>query len=300
MDIQHLRYFITAASVLNFTKAAATHHIAQPSMSQLIGAMERELGVTLFQRNNKAVSLTAGGTVFLDEARILVARYDDVVQRAKLANIGAEEVLRVGYWGPVEQLLIPKLLAKLHRDCPTITLSVNQDNNTALLRDLESGDVDVVFSSPYPFENRDRLHCRLIESSEECAVVYSSHPLANHTALHPQQLEGEKLILLELSDSQDAMKLQQDCQRNGFTPTIVNRQATYQNLLLMVEAELGITLLPRCLEPFITSGLKFIALESDMRVDICVSWARKNKNPAIARLLHIIGEKKNCCNPASD
>lgn len=290
MDIQHMRYFLSAARHLNFTKAAEEHHIAQPSMSQIISSMEKALGVKLFDRNNRSVRLTAAGKVFYDEAKLVVARYDEAVRKTALADAGSGGTLRVGYWGPYEQILIPKLLAQFHRSYPNIELSIRQDDNKVLTRDLENEVIDVVFSSPYPFQGKDIFNCLLLDSSEECVVVYKSHPLAGLSKVSPRELNNEKFVLMDMQDEQDTLKLQRDCMRNGFTPNIISRQTNYGNLLMMVESEICITLLPRCLEPYTTPELRFIALDGDMTVEICVSWLKNSKNPSIQLLLNIIEE----------
>jgi DNA-binding transcriptional LysR family regulator len=292
VDIQHMKYFISVAQLLNFTKAAEEQHIAQPSMSQIISAMEKELGAKLFVRNNRSVRLTPAGQAFFDEAKLVVARYEEAVKKTALAASGAEGTLRVGYWGPYEQILIPKLLAKFHRTYPNIELSIKQDDNKVLIHDLENEVIDVVFSSPYPFQGREDFSCILLDSSEECAVVYRSHPLALLNKITPRELNSEKFVLLDMQDAQDALKLQRDCLRNGFTPNIISRQTQYGNLLMMVESEIGITLLPRCLEPYTTPELHFIAMEGDMSVDMCVSWLRNRKNQSIQMLLNIIEEER--------
>ncbi|SHI12780.1 DNA-binding transcriptional regulator, LysR family [Sporobacter termitidis DSM 10068] len=286
-----MKYFLSVARLLNFTKAAEEQRIAQPSMSQVITAMEKELGAKLFVRNNRSVHLTAAGKVFFDEAKLVVARYDEAVRKTALAAAGAEGTLRVGYWGPYEQILIPRLLARFHRTHPGIELSIRQDDNRVLIRDLESEAVDVVFSSPYPFQNRDGVRCLLLDSSPECAVVYRSHPLAGEARISPRALDNEKFVLLDMPDPQDALKLQRDCLRNGFTPNVISRQTQYTSLIMMVESEIGITLLPRSLEPYTGASLRFIALDGDMTVDICVSWLKNSKNPSIRLLLDIISEE---------
>ena len=213
MDIRHLKYFLSVGRLLNFTKAAEEQHIAQPSMSQLIASMEKELGISLFDRSNRSVRLTAAGKVFFDEVKLVVARYDEAVRKTQRAAAGSTGLLRVGYWGPYEQILIPKLLAKFHRTYPDIDVSIRQDDNRILISDLESEVIDVVFSSPYPFQNREDFCCILLDTSEQCAVVYKSHPLAGRLKINPRELSGEKLILLDMQDKRDAIKLQSDMQR---------------------------------------------------------------------------------------
>lgn len=290
MNIEHLRYFLSAAKLLNFTKAAEEQGIAQPSMSQIIGSMEKRLGTKLFERNSRSVRLTQAGRVFYDEAIIIVAKYDEAVKKLQNVSSGMSGILRVGYWGPYEPILIPRLLSKFRRVYPNIELSIRQDNNKALVEALNNELIDVVFSSPYPFQDWDNISILLLDSSPSCVVVHNNHPLAGVGRINPAFLNNEKFIILDMQDPQDNSKLQKDWMRNGLKPGNVTRTMLYENMLLIVEAEIGITILPRCLEPFTGPNLRYIELEGDMTVDFCVAWSRKNKNYAIRLLLNIIEE----------
>lgn len=291
MDIQHMRYFLSVVKFLNFTKAAEEHHIAQPSMSQIISSIEKELGTKLFERNNRSVRLTSAGRTFYDEALILVARFDEAVKKVQRASSGLTGVLRVGYWGPYEPILIPSLLAKFRRAYPKIELSIHQDNNRSLVEALTNDLIDIVFSSPYPFQDRGDISLLLLNSSPSCAVVHKNHPLADVDVIRPEFLNNEKFVLLDMQDPQDNSKLQKDWLRNGLRPAAVTRPTLYENMLLMVEAEIGITLLPRCMAPFTGPNLRYIEMEGDITVDFCVAWSPKNKNPAIRLLLNIIEQE---------
>ncbi len=291
MDIQHLRCFLSVAKLLNFTKAAEEQQIAQPSMSQIIVSMEKELNTKLFERNNRSVRLTPAGRVFYDDAIIIVAKFDEAVRKIQSASTGKAGVLRVGYWGPYEPILIPKLLARFRRAHPKIELSIRQDSNKALIESLNNDLIDIVFSSPYPFQDRDDISLMLLDSSPSCAVVHKNHPLADVGKISPEFLNNEKFVLLDMQDPQDNSKLHKDWMRNGLRPSIITRPTLYENMLLMVEAEIGITMLPRCLQPFTGPNLRYIELEGDMAVDFCIAWSKKNKNPAIRLLLNIIEDE---------
>jgi DNA-binding transcriptional LysR family regulator len=291
VDIRHIKYFMSVARHLNFTKAAEEQHIAQPSMSQIISSMEKQLGTKLLFRNNRAVTLTPAGKVFYEEAKLITAKFDEAVKKTTLASCGMEGSLSIGYWGPYEQILIPKLLGKFHRTYPNIDLTIKQDNNRVLVELLENEVIDVVFSSPYPYQEKEAINCIPLDTSDECAVVYKNHPLAKEKRIDPAVLKYEKFVLLDMQDKRDYTKMQNDCRRNGFQPNIINQPAHYENLLLMVEAEIGITLLPRCLEKYTSPELCFIELDGDMSIDFCVSWLKNTKNSSIPLLLDIIKDE---------
>jgi len=91
MELRHLHYFIAVAEELNFSRAAARLHIAQPPLSKQIHDLEDDLGVQLFDRTQRPLQLTLAGRVFLDEARSAIASVDravNMVQRATRGEIG--------------------------------------------------------------------------------------------------------------------------------------------------------------------------------------------------------------------
>ena len=96
VELRHLRYFVAVAEELNFTRAAARLRTAQPSLSQQIRRLEREVGVQLLERTNRRVQLTAAGRVFLREARELLNHADRAVQAAVRADAGEMGTLSVG------------------------------------------------------------------------------------------------------------------------------------------------------------------------------------------------------------
>ncbi|HUE31864.1 MAG TPA: LysR family transcriptional regulator [Mycobacterium sp.] len=102
MELRQLRYFVVVADELNFARAAERLHIAGPSLSQQIKALERDLKVSLFDRDRRSVALTAAGAALLPEARALVRRADELRYRA--ADLAVSEPVRVGYvqWRPTD------------------------------------------------------------------------------------------------------------------------------------------------------------------------------------------------------
>ena len=102
MELRQLRYFVTVAEELNFGRAAERLHIAGPSLSQQIKALERDLKVSLFDRDRRSVTLTASGAALLPHARALVDQADELRRRA--AGLLTSEPVRIGYvnWCPTD------------------------------------------------------------------------------------------------------------------------------------------------------------------------------------------------------
>jgi DNA-binding transcriptional LysR family regulator len=102
VELRQLRYFVTVADELNFGRAAERLHIAGPSLSQQIKALERDLKVRLFDRDRRSVTLTPNGAALLPHARALVDQADELRRRA--AGLLTSEPVRIGYvnWCPTD------------------------------------------------------------------------------------------------------------------------------------------------------------------------------------------------------
>ena len=102
MELRQLRYFVTVAEELNFGRAAARLRIAGPSLSQQIKVLERELKLTLFDRDRRSVTLTPAGAALLPDAKALVVQADELRRRA--SSLGTSQPVRVGYvnWCPTD------------------------------------------------------------------------------------------------------------------------------------------------------------------------------------------------------
>lgn len=116
MELRQLRYFVAVAEELNFGRAASRLLIAGPSLSQQIKALERDLGVRLFDRDRRSVTLTAAGSALLPDARALLGRADELRVRAR--QLSGTEAVRLGYvsWLPPDLTAHTTAVARIHLD----------------------------------------------------------------------------------------------------------------------------------------------------------------------------------------
>ncbi|HEX7390417.1 MAG TPA: LysR family transcriptional regulator, partial [Acidiphilium sp.] len=101
MELRHLRYFMAVAETLSFTGAAARLHVSQPPLSQQIRDLEAELGVALFERTSRKVSLTAAGSALLDHARSILGQATRAAEEVRAIGRGHLGSLEIGLTGSV-------------------------------------------------------------------------------------------------------------------------------------------------------------------------------------------------------
>jgi DNA-binding transcriptional LysR family regulator len=136
MELRHLRYFVAVAEELHFTRAAERLHIGQPPLSQQIQALEAELGAQLFERNKRSVRLTQAGTLFLDDARRILALSEQAAVTARRAQRGEAGELRIGFtFSTPFTPYFATVINRYRQQFPHVTLTLHE---MATLHQLEA------------------------------------------------------------------------------------------------------------------------------------------------------------------
>ncbi|MBP2656501.1 MAG: transcriptional regulator AlsR family [Firmicutes bacterium] len=267
MDFRQLRYFISVAEHLNFTQAAQHHYITQTAISQQIIALETQLGVKLFNRTNRSVQLTPAGKTFLRESRIMVARADEAIKLTRHAASGLVGNLKIGFLGPNEKPFMPTLIRQFRRKYPNIVFSLHQSGIDDIHEALEHRFLDVAFTLPF---HLDKIAGLTWEAKIKRA-----------------DLSGEPFVVIEREVAPGAFDAMiQDCVKSGFTPNIVAQSRFLETVLLLIESDVGISILPRFFELYATPNLRFIELEGENEtMKLVVAHHVDNDNPTIPLFL---------------
>ncbi|MBO3751766.1 LysR family transcriptional regulator [Streptosporangiaceae bacterium NEAU-GS5] len=165
MELRQLRYFVAVAEELNFGRAAERLLIAGPSLSQQIKALERDLGVRLFDRDRRSVTLTPAGSALLPHTRALLERADDLHRRAR--RLSGSAPVRLGYvnWLPADLMARTSSVAQVHLD----TWVAPSHTQAARVAD-GSLDLAICWVRAEDLEQRD-LHARLIGADRLHAIA---------------------------------------------------------------------------------------------------------------------------------
>jgi DNA-binding transcriptional LysR family regulator len=144
VELRHLRAFVAVAEELHFGRAARRLLIAQPAVSQLVRGLEAELGVPLFDRTSRRVSLTWAGQVLLDEARDLLARQTRLTERMERVRKGETGEIGLGTIPALPPDLIPSLLTELRDRLPDVRVVARSlPSGLTAAAALERPDVDI-------------------------------------------------------------------------------------------------------------------------------------------------------------
>ncbi|MDR0852451.1 MAG: LysR family transcriptional regulator [Clostridiales Family XIII bacterium] len=292
MDIRQLNYIITLGKHLNFTRASEELHIAQTTLSQQISVMENQMGVRLFDRNNRSVKLTPAGDIFVKEAKQLVAQYDDAIRRARHAVSDVTGKLAVGWWGDLEFTCLSEIMKKFRDRFPNIFINFYQDNLHNLIRALKTGRLNVCFIPLHLYSDLEGLEYRTVASSPLYIAVGDNHPYAGMKKLRPEVLNDEEFIILNYNNTYGAFeKTISQYNKMGFTPNIINQPLSFSEVYLMVSLGFGITVCPRDIENDALNKLHLIEVDGpQVNIDVNVAWLEGNDDPALALFKEMIEE----------
>src|SRR5688572_23063692 len=193
MEMFQLRYFVTAARLLHFSRAADELYVSQPSLSLQIGKLEAELGTALFHRQGRRVSLTDAGQALLPLAERILEQ--EAEARRVVQQVAGLERGRLSLCAlpALDQHLLPPWLARFRREHPGIDLRVRELRPArAVAQAVLSGQADLGFVH-LPCE-MDGLTARPLLEDGMALVVPEGHPLAARTAVPLVETAGEEFV----------------------------------------------------------------------------------------------------------
>lgn len=296
MNLNQLEYFVTVAENLNFTRAAAKCFISQTAMTQQIRSLEKQIGTALFIRDKHHVELTSAGKVFLREAYMILDRTNEAMRMARLASDGITGEITLGYIRGFGQSDFFSTLRNFHQTYPNIKLKLIKDNSSVLLDSLEKKECDIVFSIASKTKYSDTVSHLYLKSYPIMGVLYPEHPLANQSFLTYEDLKNDNFIMMQPPTRQkDQMEESMLIyERGGYLPNVVSVEGDQENLLLMISAGMGISLLPEYITRIHSKNphLKILPmLKQDgtaETIDFGASWLRDNSNKAVEQFITLL------------
>jgi LysR family hydrogen peroxide-inducible transcriptional activator len=248
MNVRDFTYIVAVERHQSMTRAAEACEVTQPTMSAQIGKIERELGVTLFERDGRGLKPTDAGRAVLEHARRVLGAVDDLIAAAHEHVDPLGGTLRLGLIPTLAPQLLPYLLPAMQARFPNLLPRIYEQQTAVLLDHLRSGTIEAAIVATQVDDER----LALIPLFEEALLVavYARHPLAAYDTIEPCDIDPSTLLLLAeghcLRDQALAF-----CSEPSLGKNVSGdfRAASLETVLHLVKAELGITLVP---ETYIT------------------------------------------------
>ncbi|WP_413336512.1 LysR family transcriptional regulator [Brevibacterium sp. GP-SGM9] len=290
MELRHLSAFVAVAEELHFGRAAEKLHIAQPALSQMIRALEKDLGVPLFERTTRRVRLTPSGEALLDPARTIGDQVAGARRIARAAQEGTVGRVRVGFGGTSGYSILSLLSREVADRHPGIGLELHpQTYSGEAALAVRDGEMDLAVISP-PAPAGVNVH--VIRQETVMAAVPSTHRLAERERVSMTELADEPFISYAPSHgSQVREVMMRLADEAGFLPRIAQEAPDPYSLLALVGAQVGIALVVESSDHIRIDGVSYVPLaEGTEAFTLALGWRHNNPSEALARVLDIIRE----------
>ncbi len=268
MDLRQLRVFVEVARQGSFTRAAKLLHIAQPAVSISIRKLEEKLELTLLNRQEKRVTLTAEGESLLAHAhRILENCSAAEAEMTEMRGLECGEV-RVGIPPMMSSYYIPLIISAFRERYPNLKLSVNGEGAASIQRMISKGEIDmgVIAGHKVP----EGLECQHFLREEIVACVPADHPLAGRDTIAFADFLKEPLIVFKQGYYMREL-MDELVEENNLKPKVVFETNLFSLVRSLVKERLGISTFLR----MVVSGdpeLAAVSFDPPLYLDLVIAW----------------------------
>lgn len=291
MDLRQLLYFTTLAETLNFHRAAERLNVSQPPLTVAIRKLEEALGVQLFLRGPRGVTLTTAGEAALEPARAALARAQEVRSAARAGQVGERGRLRVGFVGSAIYALLPRLIPLYRARYPLVELVLEDSTSIDIVRRLRTRELDVGLVR-LPLLDGAGLVMRQVESDELVAALPSMSPLARSKRLSLASLSAQPFIL-HTRISVLHMATLTACHEAGFAPQVAQEATQVHTILSLVQSGLGVALVPGKAANNLPSGVTVVRLDHPTVIRSGVAIGAEPDHPLARNFLELAVASNN-------
>ncbi|MDF2961263.1 MAG: hypothetical protein K0S39_2998 [Paenibacillus sp.] len=246
MELRQLQYALQIAIEKNFSRAAEKLHIAQPSLSQQLSKLEKEIGVLLFQRTTNSVEVTHAGQLFVEKAQAILDMVEQLKREMEDISQMRKGKLVVGSLPITGAHVLPLVLPVFQASYPEIEIMLMEETSANLEHMTANGQIDISLLS-LPLQDESLTYVPLIEE-EIVLAVPPQHRLAlsGENPLQPVELcdlRDEPFIALKKGQGFRQITIQL-CENAGFIPSIVFESSNIETVQSLVAAGMGIAFVP--------------------------------------------------------
>ena len=281
MTLQELRYFCVTAEVLHYTRASRLLYISQPSLSYAINKLEQELGVPLFEKDGKRVSLTKYGEEFLPYAKRALTEISEGIEHLREMKVPSSGGISMGYLYSVSFSALPDFVNRFyrHQGNEQTAFRFRQGKAGELIEQLLNGSLDFLIAERPDMASID---CIPVYRQELYLIVPATHRLADADPVTLADIEGERFISLN-HETLSYHKLEKEFKRFEFEPNTIIEADEYSSIAASVSTGAGVAIMPilPILDSFNVRKVPFA--DSSMYRDICLLRSSSHEMSAAAK-----------------
>jgi DNA-binding transcriptional LysR family regulator len=267
MELRQIRSFLSIAETLHFARTAELIHLSQPALSLQIRALEKEVGVRLFERNRRKTTLTAAGFAFRDDAAAALSQLEQAIRRARLAASGKRGLLRIGFVSTAGSEIVPNIVRQFRESNPEVEFSLRNILTAEQVQMLETGSLDIGFLR-LPIGEHSALDVVAVHREPLVLVLPSSHRLARRKRIRLREVAGQDFVMYERTYApgfhDSIVGILRDA---GIVPNVSQTAGEIPTLISLVASRMGITILPASAVKHSVSSV--VACEILDRIPMC-------------------------------
>jgi DNA-binding transcriptional LysR family regulator len=293
MNLKKLRYFSVAAGEGSFHKASAKLHIAQPALSRQIRDLEEEIGVSLFIRSSRGVSLSPAGEVLLGEVERLLPQIEQAKEMTRRAAAGQFGFLRIGLTTVVAEMrFVISAVADTHRLHPQLDCQLSVVTSDHQLPALQKGDLDVGLlyrRGPLPAN----MKYRDLRIDNYVLAVPEGHRLTGLGKVRLIDLANEPLIFISRAARPITYdELMTACLKGGLSPRILLELESVETMMNMVAEGMALAFFNGPMSARRPAeGVSYLVIEDlDITLKLAAMWNADRESRAIGDFVDLVIE----------
>jgi DNA-binding transcriptional LysR family regulator len=288
MELRHLRYFTAVVECKGYREASRRLHIAQPSISQAVSDLEDELGLKLFSRTGRNARLKPEGETFYADAVRILQQAETAILTAKRAAQGKVGRLSIGFIGPTTLSFLPDLIRRYKLEYPNVKLALHDLYPVELDHACDRGEIDIAITRTLSLERSRNRQSRVLLHDPLVAVLPQSRKLKSKR-IRLADLANERFILFHRKGAPGVFDtIVGACRSQGFSPRVETEPNSMQTILLLVEAEEGVAIVPASTSNLRSNGVQFVRLEPDLYLDLIAAWRLGEPSAVLCTFLNFL------------
>lgn len=293
LTLKHYELLIVLAEELHFGRAAVRLGMSQPQLTQQLKQMEDIIGTRLFDRTRRKVELAPAGQLILPDARAVVRHVRQAEDVALRAGRGLLGQLSLGYIGAVAYNgVLTSILSHFRPRAKQVDLTLRLMDLDRQFPEVTAGNLDVgLVRLPFPDISPD-LEVRVLHRENLWIALPRDHPLAAQDSVALADLEGEDFIATHLPPNTGfSAAAHAAWAEAGITPNIVYRSPQLASIVSLVEAGLGVAIIPEAMHRVQLPGLAYRRLHDiTAQAEIALIYRRDSESPPLKLFLASVEE----------
>lgn len=284
MEYNRIYYFLKAAQMLNFTKAADALFISRQALTKQIALLEEELGVVLFERNTRKVVLTSAGQEAYKQFLRATFEMEKAIKVVRSLGANNKINIHIGFFNDLQRSIINNITRYIEEEFPDITTEPMIYEMFELRTMMTQGKLDLCITNSEPGEGWNQCDKLVLGAYPPQVYVSANHPWALKSQITSEDMQNEDFIMLK------------DARVNlgGFFENIPCRRQVWlpnlDSIIMRLEQGIGFAMGLKYSNNYSEKMVAFPVPDSDVLIEMSCFWNKDNKNEHVQQVVELLSD----------